>query len=221
MKKLFIIILMLIACKKSSESVYNLSLYAIFYKYYQDGIFVALYDIKNSQTITDANIYLNDLKLSYYHPFYYGYYNYYPNTQYTLKVYYKELSEEIPFTTIEIPDTFIITYPESQYINLYEPLVVKWKVDSNYIKNHDYYFVVFFENKSKNPTLVYQTDFLPKQTDSIVIPGYYIDTKDTRYEVRIFLVNYKVLEKFKPYPGYKFSFISYGVLNLGVYYTRP
>lgn len=216
--KRFFLFLLILGCKKSLESQYNYSLYGIFAN---DMIFVALYDVKNSQVVSDANIYLNEKKLDYFHPFYKANYSYVENLDYILKVYHREIDEEIKFKTIKLPDTFNIVYPESNYIPLFQNLVIKWKVDSNYIKNHNYYFVVFFENKSKNPTLVYQTDFLPEETDSIVIPGYYIDTKDTRYEVRIFLVSYNVLDKFKPYPGYRFSFISYGTLLIGVYYTRP
>lgn len=215
MRKLFFI-LIIFGCKKGTSS-FDYSLYGIFAN---DLVFIAFYDTKNSQVISDAQIYLNEKNLGYYHPFYTANYQCIPNTNYTLKVYYRDIYEEIPFTTIEIPDTFVIIKPESQYINLNENLIVKWKVDSNYIKNHDFYFVVFFENKSKNPTLVYQTDFLPEETDSILIPFYYIDTPNSRYEIRIFLVNYKVLEKFKPYPGYKFSFMAYGASQLGVFFTH-
>jgi hypothetical protein len=215
MRKLFFI-LIIFGCKKGTSS-FDYSMYGIFAR---DVVIVAFYDTKNSQVISDAKIYLNEKNLSYYHPFYITSYQYIPNTNYTLKVYYRDIYEEIPFTTIEIPDTFIIIKPESQYINLNENLIVKWKVDSNYIKNHDFYFVVFFENKSKNPTLVYQTDFLPEETDSILIPFYYIDTPNSRYEIRIFLVNYKVLEKFKPYPGYKFSFMAYGASQFGIFFTH-
>ncbi|MCS7245493.1 MAG: hypothetical protein N2504_05960 [candidate division WOR-3 bacterium] len=214
----FLVFLLILGCRKSGDSQYNYSLYGIFAN---DMIFVALYDVKNSQVISDANIYLNERKLNYFHPFYSANYSYIENSDYTLKIYYREISEEIRFKTIKLPDTFHIVYPETNYIPLFQDLVIKWKVDSNYIKNYNYYFVVFFENKSKNPTLVYQTDFLTKETDSIVIPGYYIDTRDTRYEIRVFLVNYSVLDKFKPYPGYRFSFISYGMLYLGVYFTKP
>ncbi len=214
---------MVFACKKSNSS-YDVSLYGILYK---DNfsefsrMYIALYNVKNSQIISDANIFLNEQKLNYVHPFYVIDYHYVENQTYNLKLYYGDIFENIDFKTINLPDSFFIIYPESQYISLYQNLIVKWKVSKNYAQNHEYKFVVFFENKSKNPSLVYQTDFLPKETDSISIPYYYIDTKDSRYEIRIFLVNYLILDKFKPYPGYKFSFIAYGAGLLGVFYTRP
>ncbi|MEO0220169.1 MAG: hypothetical protein ABIL89_08555, partial [candidate division WOR-3 bacterium] len=170
---LTIFLVFFISCKKSSSN-YDISLYGIFYKDSQAGfstIYTALYDVKNSQVISDASIFLNDQKLNYIHPFYVLEYPYYENKPYNLKLFYGDISESIDFKTIYLPDTFIIIYPESQTISLYQDLIVKWKVSQKYTQTYDYKFVVFFENKSKNPTLVYQTDFLPKETDSIVIPG--------------------------------------------------
>ncbi len=226
MKRLFIIALILIACKKGTSQEYDLALYGIFYNFASGAssslIFVALYDVKNSQVISDASIYINDKKLDYYHPFYQTSYTYIPKQQYNLRIIYNNIDEEVLFRTIETPNSFfIIDPPDLDTINLNQDLVVKWKVDSLYSKNHDYNFVVFFEDKSKNPTLVYSSDFLPKSTDSILIPGYYISTPGSRYEVRIFLVNYQILDKFKPYPGYRFSFIATGQVVIGVYYTKP
>jgi hypothetical protein len=221
MKK-FILMLFFLSCKSNSDNSNDYSIYGILYPNY---IYVAFYDVKNQQVITDANVFVgneqmsSDIKLSYYHPFYNASINYVPKIQYHLNLYYNGFSSSILFNTIDLPDTFFII-PNLDTIALNQNLLISIKVDSSYKANHNYYFVVFFENKSKNPTLVYQTDFLDKNTQTITIDGKYIDTPSSRYEVRVFLVQYDVLDQFKPYPNYRFSFIAYGQVAIGVYWTR-
>ncbi len=224
MKRLFFITLILIACKKGTSQEYDLALYGIFGKYHSDAdtrVLVAFYDVKNSQIISDASIYLKDKKLTYQHPFYIlDDYPYNPNQVYTLKILYNDFSEEINFKTIETPDSFSVS-PTSGSIPLYQDLVIRWKLDSVYHRTHDYYTILFFENKSKNPSLVYSAGPLGKDIDSVVIPGYYIETRNAIYQVTICFVNFTVLDKFKPYPGYEYSFIATGQLVVFQLYTEP
>lgn len=219
MKRLLILTLIFIACKKGESGENDYALYGIFCNL---GILVGFYDVKNSQVISDASIYLNEKKLDYVHPFYRTSYAYISKSQYTLKVYYKEISEDINFQTIEVPETlWIYNPPRGSTIPLYQNVIIKWNIDHNYYTNYDYYYMLFLEDKSKNPTLVYSVGPLPKQTDSIVIPGSYINTRNTTYQITLFLINYQVLDKFKPYPGYNFSFIATGEADVVPYPSEP